>query len=119
MHGSVANRKRRPCARDSMENCRHDDIWSKNLVERITSKMGEKAILCEKQIDEASAYAAFNELQKGTQITIGMLKRRSDELIFSYSTIDHHLDKGDVLVVVGKIKNLKYFQEYYSSPRVV
>ncbi|WP_297524726.1 potassium channel protein [Sulfurovum sp.] len=57
----------------------YDDTWGKNLVERITSKMGEKAILCEKQIDEASAYAAFNELQKGTQITIGMLKRRRDD----------------------------------------
>ena len=93
MHESVAKRQRRgPCARDSMENCCNDDTWRKNLVERIIAKMGERAMLSEKQIDE---------------------------LIFSYSTIDHHLDKGDVLVVVGKIKNLKYFQKHYSSPRVV
>ncbi|WP_294956390.1 TrkA family potassium uptake protein [Sulfurovum sp.] len=53
-------------------------------------------------------------------VLIALIDRElGDELIFSYSTIDHHLDKGDVLVVVGKIKNLKYFQEYYSSPRVV
>ncbi len=57
----------------------YDDVWGKNLVERITKKMGENAMLCEKQIDEASAYAAFNELQKGTKITIEMLKRRRDD----------------------------------------
>ena len=57
----------------------YDDVWGKNLVERIIAKMGERAMLCEKQIDEASAYAAFNELQKGTKITIGMLKRRRDD----------------------------------------
>lgn len=38
-------------------------------------------------------------------------KELGDKLIFSYSTIDHVLDEGDVLVVVGKEKDLEKLQE--------
>ncbi len=65
----------------------YDDIWGKNLVERIIAKMGERAMLCEKQIDEASAYAAFNELQKETKITVGMLKHRREDYILENTLI--------------------------------
>ncbi|WP_295421126.1 TrkA family potassium uptake protein [Sulfurovum sp.] len=58
---------------------RKDEAWGKALVERIVSKMGERPMLCEIEINEASAYAAYHKLLKGLSITAGMLKRKRED----------------------------------------
>jgi Trk K+ transport system NAD-binding subunit len=58
---------------------RKDEAWGKALVDRIVSKMGEWPMLCEIEINEASAYAAYHKLLKDLSITVGMLKRKRED----------------------------------------
>lgn len=57
----------------------YDDDWGEKLVKRIKTILGERAMLCEMNLYEASAYAVYHELKKGVSITMGMLKRRRED----------------------------------------
>jgi len=58
---------------------RQNEAWGEVLVDRIVSKMGERPMLCEIEINKESAYAAYHKLQKGLSITMGMLKRKRED----------------------------------------
>ncbi|OQX73607.1 MAG: portal protein [Campylobacteraceae bacterium 4484_4] len=53
--------------------------WGEALVRRIVEKMGENPSLTEMEISPHQAFAVCNELEKGTKITLEMLKRRRED----------------------------------------
>jgi len=52
-----------------------DDEWGKDIVNKITSRMGRKPHLCEMSATEKQAFALFNVLKDGAKVTIGTLRR--------------------------------------------
>jgi len=58
---------------------KRDEVWGKRIVDRIISKMGTKPHLCEMSVTEKQAFALYSELQKGTSVTLSVLKRARDD----------------------------------------
>jgi len=52
-----------------------DDEWGEKIVNKITSKMGRKPHLCEMSVTDKQAFALFNVLRQGAEVTLGTLKR--------------------------------------------
>jgi len=103
------------------------DATARRTINSLTKPAVSKAIdeiiyqqnnlrMAEVEIEEHSASEGkkISEIsfRKFGIILIAIIDRElGDELIFSYSNIDHKLDRGDVLVVVGEKENLKIFQD--------
>jgi len=112
---------------------RQNEEWGRKLVDRIVLKMGENPGICEIDIEQEQAYAACMQLQKGTAITLGMLKRKREDwrlenqllflmLVRSEEPIllpsdDVELAIGDKLLVIchdASKEDLEYIlQNYY------
>ncbi len=52
-----------------------DNAWGKKVVNKITGKMGINPHLCEMSATPKQAIALYNELKKGTKISLAILKR--------------------------------------------
>jgi len=109
-----------------------NEQWGKNLVDYIYSKMGERPLLYEIKIDKDSAYAVYHEIEKGTDISFGVLKRKREDYMLENDLIflmvvrddtplllpkdDYIIQKGDRFLVVCQDESridLEYILENY------
>ena len=58
---------------------KRDEAWGRVIVNRIIMKMGINPHLCEMSVTKQQACALYDELGKGTKVTLGILKRSRED----------------------------------------
>jgi len=58
---------------------KRDEAWGRVIVNRIIMKMGINPHLCEMSVTKRQACALYDELGKGTKVTLGILKRSRED----------------------------------------
>ena len=58
---------------------KRDEAWGRVIVNRIIMKMGINPHLCEMSVTQKQACALYDELGKGTKVSLGVLKRSRED----------------------------------------
>ncbi len=77
-----------------------DDRWGEAIVQRILSKLGTRGHLCEMSATERQAFALWQELERGSEVRLRVLKRSRSNYKENSAVIFLLIKRGEEIILL-------------------